>query len=89
MNASEKILKRILESNKGVKLTVDQIIELSKKEEYHKGHHYYSKHGISEAFVRTRISIFANKFEELYDDFLFPLVKEVEIEDRELILIKT
>ena len=57
---SGQILRRVLIGNRGKRLTVDEIIELSKLEEYSQGHHYFSKKGISEAFVCTRMVIFNN-----------------------------
>ena len=73
-----QILKRVLIGNRGKCLTVDEIIELSKKEEYSHGHHYYSKHGITEAFIHTRLLIFNNLLCELVMDMMFGLVIEIE-----------
>jgi len=81
LTVSETILERVLRGNRGRKLTVEDIIELSKKDEYSHSHHYYSKNGITEAFVYYRISNYCDMLKELYNDYLFKLIQEVEIED--------
>jgi hypothetical protein len=60
---------------------VEEILNLSKNEEYTMGHPYFSEHGVSEAFVRTRISIYSQKWDAVYDDFLFDLVEKIETQD--------
>jgi len=78
-----QILKRVLIGNRGKSLTVDEIIELSKKEEYSHGHHYYSRKGITEAFVHTRLVIFNNLHADLENDMMFGLVTKIEWVDGE------
>ena len=45
------------------------------------GHPYFSEHGVSEAFIRTRISMYSQKWDAVYDDFLFDLVEKIETKD--------
>jgi hypothetical protein len=76
-----QILKQVLIGNRGKSLTVDEILELSKNEKYSQGHHLYSKTGITEAFVRTRLAIYHNLQADLINDLMFGLVTEIEWTD--------
>ena len=80
---------RVLEDNRGKKLTVDDIIELSKKEEYSHGHHYFSVHGVSEAFIVNAIASFSEILDALFDDPLHKLIKGIILIDEEIYCITT